>query len=154
MLTKKSYKLFIPIILFLMVMSFSVIAAAGENPQWKIHDRNQPLPKIIEPGKPGKWQTFDIIFHGPRFGPDKKLKKPANITVLHNGILTLDHVELTGPTSWLQRLPYRFHPEKLPVSIQDHGNPIRYRNIYVREIPAPGKAATIPREEVMPAGTK
>jgi hypothetical protein len=65
------------------------------------------------------------------------------VTVLHNGVLVQNNVELTGPTSWLERAPYRAHPEKTPISFQDHGNPVRYRNVWVREIGKPG------RKEVM-----
>jgi len=56
------------------------------------------------------------------------------MTVLHNGVLIHNHVPLTGPTSWLERVPYQAHPEKQPLSLQDHGNPVRFRNIWVREL--------------------
>lgn len=110
----------------------------------------QHAPQVNACREPGRWQTYDIIFHGPRFDYNKKLIRPAYITLLHNGVLTLDHVELTGPTSWLQRLPYKPHPGKLPISLQDHGNPTRYRNIWVRELPAPGRDDKIPRKEILP----
>jgi hypothetical protein len=64
------------------------------------------------------------------------------MTVVHNGVLVHNNVELVGPTMWLQSLPYEPHPEKLPLMLQDHRNPVRFRNIWVRELP---------REEPQPA---
>jgi hypothetical protein len=60
-------------------------------------------------------------------------------------VLVQNNVELTGPTSWLERAPYRYHPEKQPLSLQDHGNPVRFRNVWVRELGKPGrKEFTLP----------
>lgn len=84
---------------------------------------------------PGEWQTYDIVFRRARFNADGKLLQPARITVFHNGILVQDDVEIWGPTNWLQHSPYQPHPDKLPLSLQDHGNPVRYRNIWLRELP-------------------
>jgi hypothetical protein len=84
--------------------------------------------------KPGEWQSYDIIFHRPRFDAGGKLLQPARMTVLHNGILVQDNVELTGPTAHKARPPYKAHADKLPLSLQDHGNPVRYRNIWLREL--------------------
>ncbi len=97
-------------------------------------------PQVNTCRKPGEWQTYDIIFKAPRFAEDGRLLKPAIITVFHNGVLTQDHVELMGPTNWCSRTPYSKHAEKLPLALQDHGNPVRYRNIWVRELPALGSA--------------
>jgi hypothetical protein len=88
---------------------------------------------------PGQWQTYDIIYIAPRFGDSDELRSPARLTVFHNGVLIQNNVELTGPTSWLERAPYRAHPEKQPLSLQDHGNPVRFRNIWVRELGKPGR---------------
>lgn len=86
-------------------------------------------------------KTFDIIFVRPRFSPDGRLRSPARLTVLHNGVLAQNHVEMTGPTDWMNRPPYQPHPDKLPIALQDHGNPVRYRNIWIRELPSDqGKA--------------
>lgn len=84
--------------------------------------------------KPGEWQTYDIIFHRPHFDPEKNLVQPARLTVLHNGVLVHDNVELTGPTAHKARPPYKPHEVRLPLSLQDHGNPVRYRNIWLREL--------------------
>jgi hypothetical protein len=82
----------------------------------------------------GEWQSYDIVFRRPRFVPDGTLVKPARITVLHNGVLVQDNVEIWGGTSWLQYKPYESNADKLPLALQDHGNPVRYRNIWVREL--------------------
>jgi hypothetical protein len=75
------------------------------------------------------------VFRRPRFKPDGALERPARLTVFHNGVLVQDAAEAWGPTSWLQHRPYWPHPDKLPLSLQDHGNPVRFRNIWLRELP-------------------
>jgi hypothetical protein len=85
---------------------------------------------------PGTWQTYDIIFEGPRF-KDGKLEKPAIATVLHNGVVTQNHTVLIGETPHKQVGTYHAHPEKGPLKLQDHGNPMRFRNIWIREITMP-----------------
>jgi len=84
--------------------------------------------------KPGEWQTYDIVFQRPRFGTDGTLLKPARMTVFHNGILVHDNDVLTGPTAHKARPPYKAHADRLPLSLQDHGNPTRFRNIWLREL--------------------
>ena len=89
---------------------------------------------------PGEWQSYDIVFHRPRFDAAGALVSPARMTVLHNGVLVQDDAVLTGPTGHHERPPYAAHPERLPLILQDHGNPVRYRNIWVRELgTAPGR---------------
>lgn len=83
---------------------------------------------------PGQWQVYDVIYTAPRFDASGKLLSPTRLTVFHNGVLVQNNVELTGPTSWLERGPYQVHDEKQPISLQDHGNPVRFRNIWVREL--------------------
>jgi len=83
---------------------------------------------------PGQWQNYDIIFHGPHFDKDGKLLRKAHITVFLNGVLTQDNVELTGPTAHKMRPAYKVTPEKLPLELQDHNHPVRYRNIWLREL--------------------
>jgi len=97
-----------------------------------VYGQYPPLVNAALP--PGKWQAYDIVFHGPRFDKDGKLLRPARVTVLHNGVLTQDNVELTGPTKNKQRPPYQVTPEKLPLKLQEHGNPVRYRNIWIRNL--------------------
>ncbi len=91
-------------------------------------------PQVNASRPPGQWQTYDIIFHGPRFDTDGKVLRPARVTVLHNGVLVQDNVELSGPTGHHVRPPYKPTPDKLPLSLQDHGNPVHFRNIWVREL--------------------
>lgn len=89
---------------------------------------------------PGEWQSFDIYFRRPRFGAEGKLQEPARMSVVHNGILIQDNEELLGPTSWLKYLPYKAHDDMLPIEMQDHGAPVRFRNIWalpLPELPAP-----------------
>lgn len=92
-------------------------------------------PPLVNAARPeGEWQAYDIVFRRPRFKPDGSVLQPARVTVLHNGILVQDNSEVWGPTSWLQHLPYESHPDRLPLSLQDHGNPVLYRNIWLREL--------------------
>jgi hypothetical protein len=98
-----------------------------------IYGQYPPLVNACRP--PGEWQSYDVAFRRPRFRPDGGLVSPARITVVHNGVLVQDAVEPWGPTSWLQALPYTSHADKLPLAFQDHGNPVRYRNIWLRELP-------------------
>ncbi|MHC4061034.1 MAG: 3-keto-disaccharide hydrolase, partial [Planctomycetota bacterium] len=72
---------------------------------------------------PGQWQSYDIIFRRPVF-KDKKLVRPATITVLHNGVLVQDHWVIQGPTAHKKRAQYKPHEDRLPISLQDHGNPV------------------------------
>ncbi len=81
--------------------------------------------------KPGEWQTYDIVWFGPRFDGEKVVR-PAYVTVLHNGILVHHNKELIGPTTHKKVLPYQPHPETGPLELQDHGDLVRYRNIWYR----------------------
>lgn len=83
--------------------------------------------------KPGEWQTYDIIFTAPRF-EGEKLLSPAYVTVMHNGVLVQNHTAYLGASTHKKLPLYNSHPEKLPISLQDHNNPVRYRNIWVREL--------------------
>ena len=94
----------------------------------------QYIPLVNASRKPGEWQTYDIIFHAPRFAEDGKVLKPAYVTVLHNGVLVQDHVELKGATVYIGPPSYQKHNVKEPLKLQDHGNPISYRNIWIREL--------------------
>jgi hypothetical protein len=100
-----------------------------------IYGQYPPLVNASRP--PGQWQTYDIVFHGPRFDKDGKLLRPARETIFHNGVLVQDNVELSGPTAHGKHPPYEPQPEKLPLALQDHNHPVRYRNIWIRELKTP-----------------
>ena len=99
-----------------------------------IYGYRPPLVNASRP--PGVWQTYDIIFEGPRF-KEGKLEKPAVATVLHNGVVTQNHTVLIGDTPHKKVGTYTAHPEKGPIKLQDHGNPMRFRNIWIRSITMP-----------------
>jgi hypothetical protein len=84
--------------------------------------------------KPGEWQTYDIVFESPRFGEDKKLTRPGYVTVLQNGICVQNHFELLGGTFYDQAPKYTAHPPKAPIHLQFHGDPVKFRNIWIREL--------------------
>ena len=83
---------------------------------------------------PGQWQQYDIVFHRPQFGEDGKVTKPATMTVFHNGVLVQDHRELKGTTAHHSPGVYTKHADKLPIRLQFHGNPTRFRNIWIRQL--------------------
>jgi hypothetical protein len=90
-------------------------------------------PLVNASRKPGEWQTYDILFTGPRFDGEK-LIRPAYETVLHNGVVVHNHAEVLGPMVYRQLAHYTPHGPKGPLALQDHGHPVRYRNIWVREL--------------------
>jgi hypothetical protein len=93
------------------------------------------FPPLVNATRPaGEWQTYDIVFHAPRFAADGSLTRPARATVILNGVLVQDNQELTGPTAHKARPPYKAHAAKLPLGLQDHGDPVRFRNVWVREL--------------------
>lgn len=85
--------------------------------------------------KPGKWNVYDILWRGPRF-QGHTLIAPAYVTVMFNGVAVHHHVELQGPTQWRKLAMYEPHPPQGPLMLQDHGNPVRFRNIWYRPIKA------------------
>ena len=97
-----------------------------------LYGQYPPLVNTSRP--PGQWQTYDIIFRRPHFDKDGKLVRPARITVLHNHVLVLDHVEFDGISVHGARAQYSPHPEKLPLMLQDHNHPVRFRNIWIRQL--------------------
>jgi len=103
-----------------------------------IYKQSPPMVNACRP--PGAWQTYDIIFRAPRFAPDGTVQQRATITVLHNGVVVQDHFELAGSTFWHRPPAYEPHAARLPILLQYHGDPVRFRNIWVRElVPLVGK---------------
>jgi hypothetical protein len=106
--------------------------------------------------KPGQWQSYDILFTAPKFDAEGKVVSPAYMTVLHNGVLVHNHFELMGRTSYVEAPRYEKHGEKEPIHLQFHGNPVKFRNIWLRENVQPlvGKKPDEKKEEAKPAEEK
>jgi hypothetical protein len=94
---------------------------------------NQRPPMVNASRKPGEWQSLDIVFTAPRFDAAGKVTKPAYFTVLHNGVLVQNHTEVQGHTYFDRPAEYSKHPDKLPIVLMYHGDPVRFRNIWLRE---------------------
>ena len=92
------------------------------------------------------WQSYDIIFTAPEF-EGKKVVKPAYVTVLLNGVVVQNHTEIRGPCTWKNVAKYRPHGPTGPLSFQAHGNPMRYRNIWIRPLNPPTQKAPAPAEK-------
>lgn len=92
-----------------------------------------PLVNVSKP--PGQWQSYDIDFKAPVFNADGSLHSPAYVTVLHNGVLVQDRQIFNGPSTWRRNGTYEAHKPQLPLHLQWHGSPVRYRNIWVRPLP-------------------
>lgn len=110
-----------------------------------IYKQYPPLVNACRP--PGEWQSFDIFFTAPRFDEDGSLKSPGYVTVLHNGVLVQHHAELQGGTFWHRPPEYEPHPPTGPIHLQNHGDPVRFRNIWIREINLTPARDDAPRSE-------
>jgi hypothetical protein len=97
-----------------------------------IYGQYPPLVNAMRP--PGEWQVYDIHFQRPRFDEHGEVARPAKMTVFHNGILVQDGVELTGPVGHYQRPRYEAHDARLPLRLQDHGDRVQFRQIWVRDL--------------------
>ncbi|MDX2188446.1 MAG: DUF1080 domain-containing protein [Bacteroidota bacterium] len=96
-----------------------------------IYKQTPPLVNACR--KPGEWQTYDIIYTAPTFNKDSLLTSPARITAIHNGVVVQNNTEIKGPSMYIGLPVYKMH-DKAPFKLQDHGNPVSYRNIWVREL--------------------
>ena len=102
-----------------------------------IYKQTPPMANAMR--KPGEWNTYDIFFTAPRFKVNGDVKIPGYVTLIHNGVLALNHFELLGPSSYVEAPHYTPHAETGPISLQFHGDPVKFRNIWVRELtPAVG----------------
>ena len=92
-------------------------------------------PPIVQPcRKPGEWQSFDIVFHAPRWDGER-LVDPGSATVFFNGVLVQDDFPFQGRTGWCRRSSHSKRTSG-PILLQDHGHPVPFRNIWVRRIPS------------------
>ncbi len=91
-------------------------------------------PMVNATRKPGEWQTYDIAFLRPIFDEKGNVGRKARVTVFHNGVCVQNNVEIEGTTTHKIKAKYTPHGEG-PIGLQDHGNPIAYRNIWIRELP-------------------
>ncbi len=120
-----------------------------ENPTYfdgeagSIYKQTPPLANAMR--KPGEWNDYEIIFNAPRFRSNGDVIKPGYVTLIQNGVLLLNHFELEGPTSYTEAPHYKPHAETGPISLQFHGDAVRFRNIWVREIkPVVGRRVSAP----------
>lgn len=143
-------KLFLAILLGVSPITAS---AQGVPPiPWAPHDSTRPPPPVVRPapGPAGPWSPPSdaiVLFGGtdlsswraPRDSSAARwrLRTPAYVKVIHNGVLVQDHVPLTGPTAHRRRPPYEAHPDRLPLRLQDHGQRVRFRNIWIRNLEGP-----------------
>ena len=103
-----------------------------------LYKQTPPMVNVCR--KPGEWQTYDIIFESPRFEEDGKVAKPGIVTVIQNGVVVQNHFELQGSTHYDKPAAYEKHPPRQPIRLQNHGNPVKFRNIWLREMtPIVGK---------------
>ncbi|MEY2410169.1 MAG: hypothetical protein QOF48_2839 [Verrucomicrobiota bacterium] len=95
----------------------------------------QSPPLVNASKKPGEWQSYDIIFESPRWGADKKIAKKANVTVIHNGVVLHHKREYQGTTPHQANGNYNNpHPPEVFIELQDHNNPMRFRNVWLRKL--------------------
>lgn len=100
-----------------------------------VYKQYAPLVNASRP--PGEWQSYDILFLAPRFAADGRLLSPARMTVLHNGVLVQHDVALQGATVYQGQPKYEAHAAQLPLRLQDHGDAVAFRNIWIRAIAPP-----------------
>lgn len=102
-----------------------------------VYKQTPPMANAMR--KPGEWNTYDIFWTTPKFNSSAQLEEPAYVTVIHNGVLLVNHFALRGDTAWHRPPRYVDVGSTGPIRLQDHGNPVAFRNIWVRELqPATG----------------
>ena len=97
-----------------------------------LYKQQPPMVNVCK--KPGEWQVYDIVFENPSFDEAGKVVKPGIVTVMHNGVYVQNHFELQGNTNFDRPAAYEKHSPKQPIRLQNHGDPVKYRNIWLREL--------------------
>lgn len=117
-----------------------------------IYKQTPPLANAMR--KPGEWNYYDIIFNAPKFKGNGDIDRPGHVTLIQNGVLMLNHFELLGSTGYVSAPHYEAHAETGPIAIQFHGDPVRFRNIWVRDIKPPVGHRTGPPFNIEPQPKK
>ncbi len=127
--------------IYLMGLYEVQILDSFENPTYfdgqagSIYKQTPPLANAMR--KPGEWNYYDIVFTVPKFKGNGDIDQPGHVTLIQNGVLMLNHFEMMGPTSYVEAPHHKPHAETGPISLQFHGDAVRFRNIWVREIKPP-----------------
>ena len=106
--------------------------------------KQQP-PAVNACRRPGEWQTYDILFTRPHFAADGTVERPGRVSVLHNGVAIHSDTMLKGSTPWDVPPSYEPHADALPIGLQDHGDPVQFRSIWVRPFEPVVPVATVDR---------
>lgn len=97
-----------------------------------LYGQQPPLVNACLP--PGQWQSYDILFRAPAFGADGSVQSPALVTVLHNGVVVHHAQAVLGGTAHRALAQYQAHGPRAPLQLQDHGDPVRFRNVWIRPL--------------------
>ena len=144
--------------IFLMGLYEVQVLDSFENPTYfdgqagTIYKQTPPLANAMR--KPGEWNYYDILFNVPKFKGNGNIDQPGHVTLIQNGVLMLNHFELMGPTNFIEAPHDKPHAETGPISLQFHGDSVRFRNIWVREIKPPVGHRTGPPFNVQPKPKK
>lgn len=103
----------------------------GNGQAGSIYKQTPPLVNAMR--KPGEWNTYDVIYTAPTFKEDGTYRTPPCITVLHNGVVVQNNTAIRGTTEYIGHPQVQAHG-KAPIRLQDHGNPVKYRNIWIRPL--------------------
>jgi hypothetical protein len=94
----------------------------------------QQPPRVNAARPPGEWQTYDIVFEAPKWDDKGEMIKKPYVTVIYNGVIVHNRQEIVGGTNHRQIMPFKKGGEKGPIQLYEHGNPVRFRNIWIRPL--------------------